>query len=742
MNFDGFTPQAIPRFGSLVQSDDVTELPLGIAEDTQNCHYREQSVGPRDGVGIKLQFGVGNAIRGLGVLRYLAADTTAQENISIIACTKDGRVSSASPFVQASMMDLTAATIAAGLVLAPNLYPQLAQAYNKMLIAQGNLMIGKAPPLIVNGATMRCTHLSDKPVGDVWLPQTTYRTGHIVSPSGTGTNLFYCIQGGVSGTAEPLWANSEAVMVYDGPAPTNIVWRLLNLICTSGLRPPPPPLLSSAVAGTLVAPGATIFLTCTWTNQFGESTAKVVNRDGTIASVLKYTNSTGAAVNLNVILPPVPPDIAALAGQYGILSCNLYGFLTYGTPDPTLYLDPASYALLTSNAPGTLTALSTTPVGKHIPLTNTAFTTDTGNVASGVRYMIVLYKSDTGYITGFSGPAPIECDITVDGRKMLAQNIPIGPYNCAERICAFTVAGQGSAGPYFYIAADDFEDPGFGQAKIKQTATVIPDNVTTSAYFDFLDSYLPGASNVTTFFDRVEVPPCSDAYFSKSLNRVIYTGCVGFPSGYLVSDLEDAEAVRVPGSIVQASQTDGDRTVCWRESGTLQVAYKENSAHAVTPNDGDPQDWGVVELWHGSGPCGPRAIDVANADGEKLTAYAHITGGYVWDGGSAPTLLTKDLQGSAKTPGVWPRIHWAYAHLIKTTINLKERLIYYFVPLDGATRNTHRITLNFFRGLDDPIVFIQRTGKEVPNITGRKWSVDSIDGNDCVYVPQRLSAGS
>lgn len=733
MNFDGFQPQTIPRFGSLVQSDDQTELPLGVAFEVLNSKYRSQSVGPRDGKGIRLKFGA--PIGGFGVLRYLAPDNSGQENIQIVACTQDGNVSSASPFSQASVQTLTTNTLIAlaGLTRTPGLYAQVCQAYNKMHIAQGNLMTGKAPPLIVDGATLTCDPISDKPVGDPWLSATPYRVGQIVSPIVPNGSTYYCKTAGTTAVLEPAWPATEGAVVVDG----GVTWSKQTVFCGSGLRAPAAPINNGVVAGANVPAGSTLFVVCTWGNQFGESTASVVNPNNTIGNVLVYKNTTAGALSLSVILPPIPADIAALPSQYVVTGCNVYGYLVAGTPVPSLYLNPASYKLISSNAPGTTLTLGSA-AGVAPPSVNGAFTTPAGQVSSGVRYMIVLYQNRTGYICGFSDPAAILCNVTADKRQMLAQTIPIGPYNCVARICAFTVAGAGSKGPYRFISEDDFVDPGLGNAKVKQTATKIPDNVTTSAYFDFLDSYLDGASEVTDYFDRIEVPPCSDIAFSKSLNRVAYTGCKGYPSAILISDLEDSQAIRVPGSIVQVSQTDGDRTVCLRELGEIQIAYKENSGHSVTPNDGDPSDWAVNELWRGSGPCGPRAIDVANAEGQKMHAYAHRTGGWVYTQG-APTWITKELTGTPEEPGIWDRINWAFSYKIRTIIDQKNKVIYFHVPLDAATQNNVRIAVDIQNGIDDPIVFIIRTGREVPNINGRKWSLDNIPANDACYVPQRTA---
>jgi hypothetical protein len=750
VNFIGYQPQAIPRFGSAVQSDDVTEQPLGIASDVQNCAYRAQSVRPRDGIGVKLTFGAGNGLGGIGVVRYLAADNSGQENITVIAQTQDGNIWGASPFLQSSVKQLTdsAMVAASGLILARGLSAQCAQAYNKMIVAQGDLMTGKAPALMVDGATLACDPLTDKPFGDTWRPLTFYRVGNVVSPTstineldaaGVVQNLYYCTQSGNTAASEPIWPENEGGTVTDGTGVGNVQWMKLTILCSAGLPSPSAPAKVSTAAGYGVPAGSTLFLACTWTNQYGESLPKIVNPDGSIGNVLQFTNNTLAAVSLTVLLPPIPADIAALPPQYQPLTCKVYGYITAGVPNSVFYLDPTSYAYMGVGTPGQQFVVNAVAIGGQVPQQNNAFSTPIGNVASGTRYMIVLYMDRMGYICGWAGPAPIRGDISADSRMLLVQNLPIGPYNCVARICAFTVAGQGSAGPYFYIYQDDFADPGLGAAPIKQTATMIPDNTTTSAYFDFIDTYLTGATNVTDYLNRIQLPFCSDAYFSKTLNRVIYGGCIGYPSGFLVSDLEDPGAIRVPGSIVQVSQTDGDRTVCWRESGTQQIAYKENSVHSVTPSDGDPSDWAVNQIWRGSGPCGPRAIDSATTDGVTLTAFAHRTGGYMWVSGPAPTLLTKELTGTPEMPGYWDRINWAKSQLIRTCINVRERLIYFFVPLDGSLVNNYRITVNYFYGTDDPVIFIVRTGREVPNISGRKWSLDSIAGNDAIYVPQRTS---
>ncbi len=40
MNFDGFTPHEFTRFGGLVDNDDPTVLPMGVAAVCKNCRFQ------------------------------------------------------------------------------------------------------------------------------------------------------------------------------------------------------------------------------------------------------------------------------------------------------------------------------------------------------------------------------------------------------------------------------------------------------------------------------------------------------------------------------------------------------------------------------------------------------------------------------------------------------------------------------------------------------------------------------
>jgi hypothetical protein len=205
-----------------------------------------------------------------------------------------------------------------------------------------------------------------------------------------------------------------------------------------------------------------------------------------------------------------------------------------------------------------------------------------------------------------------------------------------------------------------------------------------------------------------------------------------------VSDLDDTEAIRIPGSNLQCAESDGDLTVGWCEIRANQIALKENSGHAVVPNSGDPSTWAVNRLWSGSGPCGAKAWDVATEDDADFLIYAHQTGPYRFVG-KTPELLGNDVGAVVNTSlqGVWKRINWAVGNKIVVRIDVSRREVRFSLPLDGATECNTTLTLCYAMGWDVPVIFIVRSGRLVPNISGRRWSVDDLVAMDYLYVPRR-----
>jgi hypothetical protein len=761
MQFTDCTPQAVPRFGSLSESDAPVQLPLGSALVSRNNRWLPQSVATRWGFTRKLTFGAqGSKLAAAGVIRYLANDESGKEVIGLCAYTQtDGNIYGATPFLQGSVTQLTTDEFVslANLPRVPGINPVITQSFNKGLIAMGDLTSGVAPNMIYDPNAQTIDQISDVPFGAPWNPNKRYRVGHVVSPSTFETyglpaaegvwvaastgHLYQCITAGTSGTANPTWPLTQEATVDDN----TVVWQENTPECLAGLPDPGAPITPTAAAsgGSPITAGATVFVALTYVNANGEGINELVNANGVLdpGRTLTFVNTSGGAVALTLTTPAIPPELGTSGplGANGATGYQAYAYIVQGTPDITNYTDPTFYAQSAGGpfAAGATFTISAFPTGQAIPTINGANVADAGNVDTGIRWMVVMFETRTDYITGFGATSPIRVNVS-QANLMVRVQIPLGPYNTIARICAFTVAGASSAGPYTYVDRDDVESPGFNEADIPITSTRINDNTTTTAQFNFTDTYLPGASDVTNYFDRIEVPPASAIGFSQTLSMNIYTGCTGFPSGFLVSDLEDGEAVRNPGSNLACAESDGDRTVGWGEIRENQIALKENSGHAVIPNDGDPKTWAVHRLWGGSGPVGAKAWDIATEDSSDFLIYAHETGPYRCVS-NTPQMIGKDVGAIVNTDqtGYWKRINWTYGYKIVCKVDVSRREVRFAVPLDSATENDTVITLCYALGWDDPIIFIVRTGREVPDISGRRWSIDDLSAMDFVYIPQR-----
>ncbi len=63
MNFDGFIPHEFTRFGGLVDNDDPTVLPMGVAAVCKNCRFQLTTVATR--------YGLQTVMQGPNQVRYL-----------------------------------------------------------------------------------------------------------------------------------------------------------------------------------------------------------------------------------------------------------------------------------------------------------------------------------------------------------------------------------------------------------------------------------------------------------------------------------------------------------------------------------------------------------------------------------------------------------------------------------------------------------------------------------------------
>jgi hypothetical protein len=738
-------------------------LPLGLATVAQNVRYTAQSVATRFGHSTQLTFGANNSLTGGGLLRYLAAqpgtlNLQAVETILIFAYgSVTGSLYSCPPFIQAAMTVLNTAnfTTNSGITIPTGLNPTMRQAFNNFLVALTDLLLPQGPVLIYNSPDSTLYPASDLPFAAPWNPNTYYRVGQVVSPStfqtfgqtgGQGTwveeqtgFVYRCTTAGTSGNAasQPAWPT-----VIDGTVADNtVIWAECTPIFISGLPDATAPISPTTTndAGSPIVAGATVYLAATMLNTVGEGVNSLINVQGVLdpSRVLTWKNTTGGPVDLAVTLPGIPAYLGvagSLGATYGATNFNLYAFIdANSSATASEIIDPAYYALVNPAPvlPGAIVTLNAYPTGVQLSTTSTAATTATiGNVDTGIRYLTVFGQTNSMYQTGFSNSGPIAVNVTQSGWPIQCLRLPIGPYNWNSRIVASTVAGASAAGPFTWISQADIESPGFNQPNVAITATIVEDNISTTALFNFTDTYLPGASSVTNYFNKIQIPPSVDVYFAKTLQRAVYTGAVGYQSGHLFSDITDAETVRVPGGNFQVSENDGDRTVCYREIRGIGYSFKENSGFEVIINGGDPSTWTPRQSWGGNGPVGASAIDIAGQDDSEFAIWVHRSGLYLF-AGQHPVLISREQES------VWKTINWDYGHIIKVRIDHVRRLVHILCPINGSTTINCRLVMNYYFGTGDPVVFVQRRGILVPNVEGRKWSQDALNFNDALYIPQK-----
>ena len=314
---------------------------------------------------------------------------------------------------------------------------------------------------------------------------------------------------------------------------------------------------------------------------------------------------------------------------------------------------------------------------------------------------MVLFRNWDESISGASDAgtgtaAVIPFTVGADGYSVNCV-IPLGPTGTKSRIIAFTVAGASPAGPFGYIA-DTYVDSG-----LTIDATEIKDNTTTSVTLNFTDTALIGAmassgGNATDRLGLMPPPYAADAAYSTALRRMVFTGVPGYESGHLWSETDDPEAINGEFDVTQVSETEGGKTVCFREIPitAMQLSLKENGGYEIQYDlTNPPAGWPVKRLWTGSGPCGPRAVGLANS----FVVYACKKGFYRYTGATGDPVRVSD-----EIFTTWSKIDWDNAQAVSVHVDEVAKEIRIAVPIVGTPGPTKTLTLNYFQGWDPPAI--------------------------------------
>ncbi|HEY6349685.1 MAG TPA: hypothetical protein VI636_09770 [Candidatus Angelobacter sp.] len=715
MNFEGFTPHEFDRWSSLVEQDDPTALPQGVAGVARNVSFRLSSVRTRDGIAWQFQTPTKDQpITGLASLINQQPSGSTQVPVILDML---GRMYVESPAGSATLVQVTSPQVS----LPPNIHMQVAAAYNRGYLAFSDMKVGLANPAVYDLPSGNLDPYSMRPVGARWQANTAYQAGEVVTPATGGTvgngHTYRCTVAGISGSSSPSFPTNEGGTVTDG----GVTWTETTPVmaqsladATVGIITKAPTVTRAAGAGTFAA-NRDVYIGVTLVNGNGETV---------LSTIFSYTAGTSANDRFVVTSPVLPTWVQQLTGSAAVTGYNVYeADVAHSGAAPAISAFTKVNGALISI--GANQNVDTTGAGAAPPNTNTAVIVPAGNICSGQRYAIVLFKNRNGYITGMTEASVQGFSSPGNGFQIYMAHVPLGPANTAARIVCFTVSGGTTVGDYFYIPSQD------SVSGVIMTSTVMSDNTTTSATFNFTDVYLLSTTKVTDFFRKVQAPACVDIYFSASLNRMVLTT----PTGHMVSLAADPESFYGDTSPVQPGQLDGQSTICWRDFQGTSYSLKERSGYIVEVSATDPSTWQTVKKWEGVGPCGPRAAAVCNA----FMCFAHRSGFYVFFG-DAPQRVSKEI-GNLST-STWRRINWDYQHLIWIHIDEESQEVRIGVPVDGSTVPNVVLKVSYEESpsFGPPLFFSHFVGKEISSAESRKWSVDDIPAFVCARVERKLAS--
>lgn len=507
---------------------------------------------------------------------------------------------------------------------------------------------------------------------------------------------------------------------------------------TPGQLPTPttqPVIDRDPAAGTFPA-GRDVYVLKTYANASGETPAGPAN------SVVNTNANDAVQVGVDVPLGPQNEQLYEI-GSVGIYEADV----PTGDPAPP----SSAFSLVGYYQSGDTPLITTSASGQNPPLTNT--TGPAGNIAAdtatggangtqGYRYAACGWINQMQTFSGFTQASVVRTDIDEDGWEIGAFNIPTGMSNVVGRYTAFSGADASQAGPFNWLGLVNLQVPSQNVVYparttidgVQQSATVILDNVTTAALFNFTDDYLASeeGNNVDDRLD-VTVPPvgCRVDYL-KSVNRLAVTGVPGLASGVWISLAGDYESFYGDTSPVPIV-TNGERCfgITDKYKG-IPFVLMEESGYTLPVNTGAPSTWGPpVSRWSGMGPCGFRAWD---ANG-KFIIFAHRSGLYRY-AESDPDLMSKEV------PKRWASINWAAASCISVTIDEDTHTVRVLVPTGASTVPNYEYTLSYIEGWQNPIHFSTFSGKEISMDAARRWSFNKRPSAFlCVRMLRTLPAG-
>lgn len=527
------------------------------------------------------------------------------------------------------------------------------------------------------------------------------------------------VTGAGSGTAPPTRCSARVTL---GQLPT----------------PTTQPIIDRDPGGGSFSASRDVYVLMTYTNASGETPAGPAN------SVIDTIASD--AIQVTVAVPLGENNVQL----FDIASVGIYeADVPTGAPAPP----SSAFSLVGYFQPGDTPLVTDSATGQNPPLTNTTgpggnITADTAtggaNGTQGMRYAACMWINQMQTYSGFSLASVVSTIIDEDGWEIGAFNIPTGMPNIIGKIIAYSIADATQSGPFNWIGLVNINAPAQNVVyptqtlvdQVEQSATVILDNTTTQATFNFTDDFLSSENNVD---DRltVTIPPQGVRVdFLETQNRLAVSGIPGYRSGLWISVAGDFESFYGDTSPVPISSA-GDRCfgVTDKYKG-IPFAMMESGGFALSPNTGDPSSWIAERRWGGTdpgkalGPCGFRAWDSCG----KFIIFAHRSGLYKYDM-SDPDMMSKEV------PKRWSKINWAACETICVTIDEDTHTIRVLVPTGASATPNEEYCLSYIEGWQNPIHFSTFSGKEISMDAARRWSFNKVAAFICARLARTLPPG-
>jgi hypothetical protein len=469
--------------------------------------------------------------------------------------------------------------------------------------------------------------------------------------------------------------------------------------------------------------GRDVYVRQTYLNVTGETKA------GPSSSVINTNQNDGVLVTV-----PNPGNLTYTG--IGIYECDV----PTGAPEP----DASSFSLVGFYQANDVLVIAQSATGKAPPPTNQsgpggaiAPDTATGGIGAtqGYRYCGIQLLNRNQSLSGFTKASVVKAIIDQAGWQISVFNLGPGPSNIAARYASFSEADGTDAGPFFVIG--DYA-PGLPtnfvypmtqlSADEPMSATIIPDNTTESATFNFSDEYLIAATSVTDRLRVIWPNPCVDMYYAPSTDRMIQTGVPGF-NGHWVSLAADPESYYgADSSFVPTSSSAGERAICAREFRGVLYSLRERSGFTMqiaNIDDLGNVTWDVQQRWSEVGPCGPRAVACCG----RFMIFVHRSGIYKYDPENPkPEPVHKEI------PRWWQSINWNAAQCVSVAIDEEKEVVRIQVPAGQSTVPNQEILLFYKEGWNTPIHFSTFASKEISMDMARRFAINDV----CAFIGVRI----